>query len=330
MQAEEDFVQKHGHGRVPVSAQVEGKMVIAIGDVIAKQVREGPYDYHNVYVDTAYDLFGEERVNAEMAKGAGECHPAVQFLADVLAQQEAEKDQGEYTKIGSLTAWGKLGYDLFTVRDNAKLMEKLKRELLDPTEYQSARCELRACAIAVTAGFQIEFEDESDNKKRHVEFVGVDKVKKADRISVEAKSRRRRGVYGFKSGKDEPPGTTVGYRDLLVDALSKPHNPLYVFVDLNLPPGNAGDRKRWITEIHQTMQDLDAEGYLKDSLLHGVLFLNDPSHYVGPKPVNAETDNPWVYPFPIRSLNDGEDDVMDRLVLAVKQRANPPRTGPQG
>ena len=327
-QAEEEFIKTYGHGRTPVSLQVGGKMVIAIGGTIARQVRDGPYDYRNVYVDTALDLFGQERVESEMAKDASERHPAVQFLSEALAQQEADKATGEYNKTGSLSAWSKLGYDLFTVRDNAQLMEKLRGELLDSNEYQSARCELRACAIAVTAGFEIEFEDESDIAQRHVEFVGVDRVNKADRISVEAKSRRRRNVLGFKSGKDEPPGTTVGYRNLMEDALTKPHHPLYVFIDLNLPPGTAKDRTRWIAEIEQTMSDLDAEGYLKGSLLHGVLFFNDPSHYVGPRFFNAETDSAWVYSFSTRALNDGKGDVMDRLIHAFRQRTNPPSTGP--
>jgi len=241
-----------------------------------------------------------------------------------------EAAEGVYRPSGSSVAWGRLGYDLFTVRDNAKLLAKLSRELRNPDEFQSARCELLTCSIAVTAGFEIQFEDEADTNKRHVEFVAVH-TEAGISISVEAKSRRRNGVLGFKGGHAGDPGAKVKIRSLLEDALGKaPEYPLYVFVDVNLPFGTKEERMRWLTEIQQTVHDLHAEGYLRDSLLHGVLFMNDPSHYIGPRHLGAPTDSLWAYPVKLRELKlpESGDDVLDRLLLAWTQRNAPPSMGP--
>lgn len=332
MTAEKDFEQRHGQARPPVYVDLDGKMMVAIGGALYKQVQEGPYDLLNVFHDTALDLFGEARIEVEMALPKEQRHPALQFLSVAVEQNALDRAEGVYRPSGCSAAWGRLGYDLFTVRDNAELLAKLKGELLRADKYQAARCELLVCSIAVTAGFEIHFEDEGDNRQKHVEFFAVHK-EGGLAISVEAKSRHRYGVLGFKGGYATGPRTEVGIRGLFDKALvKKPPHPLYLFIDVNLPAGTDEDRARWLKEVHQTVLDLHDEGVLQDSPLCGVIFVNDPSHYVGETHLGEPTHSLWAYPIKLRELKlpESGDDVLDRLMLAWRQRNAPPRMGPDG
>lgn len=330
--AEKEFVKRHGRARFPVYAETNRKLMLAIGNVLVRQTQEGPYDLLNVYHDTGIDLFGEERIMAEMEAPFEQRHPAIQFLTVTVEQNALDRVNGVFRPTGCSAAYGRLGYDLFTVRDNAKLLAKLKGELLAPGNYQAARCELLVCSIAVTAGFEIHFEDETDNSRKHVEFLAEHRESGLT-ISVEAKSRHWYGVLGFKGGHPADPSAEVGIRGLLEKALRKrPPHPLYVFIDVNLPPGTEEDKTRWLKEVHQTVVDLYDEGAFNDSPLCGIFFVNDPSHYIGKDQVSGPGHSLWSYPMKLRNLQfpDCDEDVMDRLMLAWKQRNDPPRMGPGG
>lgn len=332
MTAEDDFTRRHGHARFPVYADLDGKMIVAIKGALYRQTQEGPYDLINVYHDTGLDLFGEELVAAEMGLPFEQRHPAIQFLSAAVEQNALYRADGVHRPTGCSAAWGRLGYDLFTVRDNAQLLDKLKGELLRPGNYQAARCELLVCSIAVTAGFEIHFEDEKDNTQRHVEFFAEHKQSGLV-ISVEAKSRHRYGVLGFEGGHAANPGAEVGIRGVLEKALRKqPPHPMYTFIDVNLPPGTDADKSRWHAEMKQTVLDLYDEGVFNDSPLCGIFFVNDPSHYIGTGALRRPEHTLWAYPFKLRNLQlpGAEEDVMDRLMLAWRQRNDPPRVGPGG
>ena len=165
-------------------------------------------------------------------------------------------------QIGGGAAWFRFAYDLFTIRDNAKLQDVLRKRLLTGKDFQGARHELWVAALCVVAGFDLTFEDETDNTRGHPEFIATDRFSPA-KIAVEAKSRHRRGVKGFKGGVDRNPGESVDVRGLVLDAYSKSKDlPLYVFVDVNLPPvADEETWNQWLGEIDTTMSDLQAEGY---------------------------------------------------------------------
>jgi hypothetical protein len=220
-----------------------------------------------------------------------------------------------------------MGYDLFTIRDNAKLHAEMRKRLLTANYFQGARHELAVAAMCVAAGFEIEYEDEKDGSTTHPEFIGTDRLT-GKKIAVEAKSRHRKGVKAFTSGKDIPPGHEVGIRGLVTDAYQKETAyPLYVFVDVNLPaPADMSQYDRWQTEIGQTMADLDAEGYANPCAANTVFFTNDPSHYLACDEIGQEKDMLWFRQFPQLTPRVAHPtaDMPERFFEAYKLRIAPP------
>lgn len=329
---EKQFIEDFGHVRPPMGLKTQDTAYIAIGGTIYKQSRPGNYTYLHAIHDHALEFFGIPMLEAEEQKPFEQRHPALQWMALAVANANRLRTPTDIGGgIGAGAAWHRLAYDLYTIRDNAKLEAEMKTRLLDSTRFQGARHELYVAALCVAAGFELQFEDESDSSKTHPEFIGTDKFS-STQIAVEAKSRHRRGVKGFKNGKDEIPGATVGIRSLVTDAFKKVTDlPLYVFVDVNLPPADKIERKRWLAEIDQTMSDLGQEGYNDPCPSNAIFFNNDPSHYMPEQQVGGEESCIWFKPFhadkPKTPHPGGE--VFDRLVKAHDQRISAPQDFPR-
>ena len=329
------YVQRHGHARPPVSVTMGDKRMVVIGGSIYKQTQEGPYGFMNVAHDCGLELFGVPYLEEQERKPLTERHPALQWMYTYVEHEEMLKQQGNTDsrahQIGAGGAWFRFGYDLFTIRDNAKLHARMKERLLDMRDFQAARYELAVAAMCVAAGFEIEFEDETDNSRRHAEFIGTDKITKA-KIAVEAKSRHRRGVKDFAGGRDVSPGTEVGIRGLVLDAFKKnvPY-PSYVFVDVNLPPvPDEGTYQRWLQELEETMGNLAVEGYADPCPVNAVFFTNDPSHYLLHEQIGKPSDSLWFKHYEADSPRAPHPapDMVNRFLDAFTARIAPPEDFP--
>lgn len=329
--AREAFVEKHGHMRIPIVSKAGGKMWSVIGGAIYRQTAEGEYNFINVIHDHGLNLFGIPRLEAEEEKPFEARHPALQWMA-IWTEATQRQDEGRVAeRIGAGAAWLRFCYDLFTIRDNAKLERLLKERLLSPSDFQGARHELWVAALCISAGFDIEFEDESDNSRTHPEFIAVDRFSNC-KIAIEAKSRHRHGVHGFKLGARIPPGEKVDIRNLILDAYRKVTDlPFYVFIDVNLPPASQEIWDGWMAEIHQTVCDLENEGYADQCAANAVFFKNDPSHYLLRDEVGNESDQLWIQYFYFTDPRNAAPSVpvLDRLMKAHDQRAMPPEDIPQ-
>lgn len=137
---------------------------------------------------------------------------------------------------GAMNAFVHLSYDLYTLRHHSSL----QRTVLDRLtrfrgQYQGARYELFVAACMVRAGFNLEFEDDADLTRKHLEFDAVDKVS-GIRIGVEAKSKQRHGILGFqaKEGRfNSKPGLQSLVKSIHLKDISQ---PTIGFIDINLPP----------------------------------------------------------------------------------------------
>jgi hypothetical protein len=199
-----DYQKKLGHARAPVTAMLGDKLVIAIGTTIYKQTREGQYRFADVTNDCALELFGVPLLEEQEKLPLEQRHPALQWLYTAAAYDERQAKiapEAPHKTIGAAAAWLRLGFDLFTIRDNAKLHTEMRKRLLTANYFQGARHELAVAAMCVAAGFEINYENEKDGSTTHPEFVGKDKLT-GQQIAVEAKSRHRKGVKAFTSGKD--------------------------------------------------------------------------------------------------------------------------------
>lgn len=329
-----EFIDRYGHTRPPMAVKFGDKMMVGIGNALYRQTREGDYTFLHAIHDHALHLFGEPMLEAEEKKPLNERHPALQWMEAYVEHHNKTVAEGNHdpraTQIGAGAAWYRFAYDLYTIQDNAKLEVVLKNRLLDPDRFQSARHELWVAALNVTAGFELQFENESDNTKTHPEFIGTDKFSNA-RIAVEAKSRRRNGAYGFASGKDIAPGEIVGIRQLILDAYKKKTNlPFYVFIDVNLPAAETETYGRWLAEIDQTMADLEKEGYAAPAPANMVFFINDPSHYLRGEQIGNQEDSLWIKHFVATepAVPHPESNVLERFMKAWRQRAIPPKDFP--
>jgi hypothetical protein len=321
--ARERYISNYGHLKVPIGFDVGGRKVVRIGDMLYRQEGEGPYNVANAIHDYALWFFGEERLAVEEAKPFEHRHPAIQWLH--AHYEMSEREEYEHQN-GYAAAWHRFAYDLFTISDNAKLQNELKRKLLNNRDFQAGRFELKVAALCATAGFDLSFENERDRGKRHPEFFGVDRNSGA-RIAVEAKSRHRKGVLGFAGGSSPIAGSELGVRNCLIDAYKKqPEAPFYVFVDCNLPPRTEDSMRRWEDELYNLMQDLDAEGYASPCPANAVFFMNDPSHYVGCQKIGAEGDMLWVRQYTANEprVEHPESDIVERLLTAHAQRVASP------
>jgi hypothetical protein len=305
--------------------------MVAIGGGIYHQIYDGPYNFVTFVHDCALNFFGEQFLRTEEGKPPAERHPAIQWMHAFVTHIETLQAEGNTdaraAQIGSGAAWVRLGYDLFTIGDNARLEARLRERLLDPTAFQAARHELRVAAMCVVAGFELQFEDEQDASQRHPEFIATDRFSGA-RIAVEVKSRHRRGVQGFAGGCDIAPGDHVNIRQQVLEAYAKNSTlPFYVFVDANLPPVEDDMVwQRWMQEIDQTMADLAAEGYTDPCPANMVLFTNDCSHYLAEEQIGNDRDRLWIKHYIAKTprVAHPDTDMAARLLKAHAQRLAPP------
>lgn len=184
----------------------------------------------------------------EEARPAAERHPFANWLiafGEFLSAFDQLEDPTSYRRVltPEATALTIAGTDLYYLDDSRKLQDALLARMIDPIAFQGALYEVSVAATMMRAGFRIEFEDEADSSRKHPEFVATQR-RSGTRIAVEAKSIHWQGVMGFKLGNPPPTvqeasGHKIAARvcGQVQRALRKAQGlPMYVFVDLNLPP----------------------------------------------------------------------------------------------
>jgi hypothetical protein len=326
---QKQFVEQFGHIHIPQMLDMPDGVVTRIGDTVYKQTRSGSYTFLHVVHDHALLFFGEEYLEEQEKKSPEMRHPALQWMHTYINQLETQ----EISHSGAGAAWWRFANDLYTIRDNSTLQVKLRERLLDLNSFQGARHELWTTALFIAANFAIDFEDEDDNLQKHPEFTANDRETSAQ-IAVEAKSRHRKGVKGFSSGREIAPGEKVNIRDLVIDAYQKvTDKPLYVVIDVNLPPEiQEGDLERWLQEIDTTMNDLALEGYTDPCPANAIFFHNDPSHYMTAERIGGDSDVLWLKDYVAESpriAHPSGTDIPKRVLKAHIQRLHPPGEIPE-
>jgi hypothetical protein len=298
---QKERLTKYGRVRPIVHTRLSDRRVVAVGNEIF--VSSEWSTFPDFLIDYAKHLFGIDWMKDEAAKPSPEQHPAIQWYFHVIrvSRKPSSREDGlvEIVPDGILSSYILMLYDLYILRHHSSLQQEVVRRLKHNDQFQGARYELFVAATMIRAGFDIEYEDESDGSTKHPEFVAVHSDTK-QRLAVEAKSRHRAGVLGREGEQDDPAGMKLGIRRLIRSALQKDvHDPYVLFLDANLPPEYLeihGDS--WGAEAQAELQKY-ADRLGADFKLNLAIFTSIPHHYgepERPRPRESMQITPVNYP----------------------------------
>ncbi|MCF3947347.1 hypothetical protein [Acidiphilium iwatense] len=230
---------QQGYGKPIISGESNGHRIVAVG----KDVYFSPKwkTFPDFLLDYIKRTLGSDWGNAELTKPFNERHPILQWY-DVICryQQETIKKPGEVssaTITGAVACYLGLAYNLYLIKHNVELQERLVRRLKNRSQFQGAYYELIVANVLIRSGFELVLEDETDGSARHCEFAAVSK-KTGKRYWIEAKMRAVKDLLGKTAddGTANPnPASELGKH--LNGALAKPaSDDRLIFIDLNTPP----------------------------------------------------------------------------------------------
>lgn len=195
---------QYGHVKEIIHENFAGRKWVAAGNRI---IHGNFLTFHDFLIEYIKLTLGLEWMNEQLQVPYDKRHPIMQAFEDFekfrAKISEGKKGIFRAQPTGAVAAYLGLAYDLYSIEHNTVLRDALLERLRDPSKYQGARYELMAAACCAMAGFQLQYEDESDNTKTHVEFTATHPVFR-DCIAVEAKSKHRKDVLGFDDPMAKP------------------------------------------------------------------------------------------------------------------------------
>jgi len=322
----------HGKGKPIITTEFGEWRFVAVGNELHYSRKDKTRVFPDFLGNYLRGLLGTEWGTAELAKLLEARHQILKWYDSICRYQRTLKPgaDGIYRQPGSgaMLCWFRLAYDFYLIKHNAELQKRLLDRVRSKEHFQGARFELCVSASMIVAGFRIDFEDETDNTRRHAEFVAKNQT--GLEIAVEAKSRHRVGVLDFKSLAAKV-DDKVAVEAILRSALGKlPDLPYFVFVDVNLPFSEIQNptEKPWFRELAETVENLRKEWEPGTFPANAIFFCNDPNYYSPDEVVDGNTF--WCYEIPIadaaRPIKD--PNITIEIAKAVIQRANIPNEFP--
>jgi hypothetical protein len=223
-----------------IAAKVRGYQFVAVGNTIHYSKNwKFPSDFLSDYIR---NLLGSDWGNSEIAKPLQDRHPILQWYDSYchFQRQHEKRPDGTYVAAatGVVYCYIGLAYNLYLLKHNVELQERLVRRLKNRQQFQGAYYELMVANFLIRAGFELTLEDETDENSKHCEFSAVSK-RTGKKYWVEAKMKSVAGLLGKThldgaAAGDKP---TSKLSDHLRDALAKPaEDERLIFIDLNASP----------------------------------------------------------------------------------------------
>ncbi len=336
MMQEKTFEARHGKGKQIITTEFNDWRFVAVGNELHYSKKDKTKFFPDFLGNYIRAKLGQEWGNAEIAKPLRERHQTLQWYDSMCHFQMKQKpdEAGAYKTAanGSMLSWLRLAYDLYIIKHNAELQEEVIRRVKNKTQFQGARFELTAAASMIVAGFEINFEDESDRTRKHAEFIATHPSNV--RVAVEAKSRHRNGVLGFGDsygGVSEEQTPRVAVERLLNRALAKePENPFFIFIDVNLPYSEENPHGNpWFKEMADTVEKICERYGPGEFPANAIFFCNDPT-YQEPEKI-PEGQSFWCYEVPIENPKYPLPDpkLIRSVTKAIMQRTNIPNKYPE-
>jgi hypothetical protein len=260
--------QQQGLGRPIVSAVLDDHRMVAVGNELRFS------DRWKVFPDFLSDhikvTLGVDWGNAELAKPITERHPLFQWYDQFCRfERSFVKKVGEVHSApatGVVSAYLGLAYNLYLIKHNAELHERLVKRLRDPLQFQGAYYELIVANILIRAGFQLHLEDEADDQAKHCEFFAVSKAT-GQKYWVEAKMRSVEGLLGkTKADGSRGKDATGQISEHVRLAFQKPAaDKRLIFVDVNAPGEPGTPVPSWVERAARRLEARERDTPMEQS-----------------------------------------------------------------
>lgn len=315
-----DWQARFGELRPTVSLDYAGYKMIGIGNRLqwSKHARTFP-DFLMEYIA---QTLGKDWGESEIKKPLEERHQILQWYHRLCQfRQTLKRDCNGFiggVPNGVTNAYMLLAFDLYALRHHLALQSKVVNRLKNKVGFQGARYELFVAATFIKAGFDIDFEDESDGNSKHPEFIAKHR-QTGQLVSVEAKSRHRPGILGFCHSPVTEGEPKASIKGLLDAAMEKPaKHPYVIFIDINLPPSSGSVfEATWFKEVAETATRVGRTAETDPAPFNQIVFTNHPFHYgndddVSPRPATLSaipnhTKIPISYPRVLTAIHEAAE-----------------------
>ncbi|MGA7725587.1 MAG: SEC-C metal-binding domain-containing protein [Opitutaceae bacterium] len=187
---EHQRIMQQGHGRPIASELIHGKRLVSVGGKTFVSDRWKTFhDFLQYYIKT---VLGTEWGSAELKKSPSERHPLMNWYQEATAYVNRHISTPGLISAMPVTAkvaaYLGLAYNLYLLTHNLKAHDTLVRRLKQRDQFYGAYYEAFVIGALLRAGFDVEFEDETDSTTSHCELTAT-YMPTGEKFSVEAKIR---------------------------------------------------------------------------------------------------------------------------------------------
>jgi hypothetical protein len=250
--------RQQGLGKPIISTVIGDHRVVLVGNEIqySRDWKVFP-DFLGHYLK---NTLGTDWGNAELAKPLDQRHTILQWYDRYCTFQRNNFDPSRATQSAEATGvvhcYLNLAYNLYLLKHNVELQDRLLKRLRDPQQFQGAYYELMVANCLIRTGFKLELEDESDEERKHCEFSAVSHLT-GRKYWVEAKMRSVSGVLGKTKvdGTSRNDPTEMLTRHLREALLKPADSQRLVFLDVNTPTLLSSEEPSWVAKAARRLQD---------------------------------------------------------------------------
>ena len=243
--------QQQGLGRPIISAEVHGTRFVAVGKKLYYGKWKTFFDFLGDYIKLT---LGGDWGNAELKKPFAERHSILKWyhhLCDLQRKYTTTPGQifsGPMT--GAASAYYRLAYNLYLIAHNGSdIQTRLLSRLRNGDNFPGAFFETQVAAWLIRAGFELEFENESDKSTSHCEFTAT-YSSSGSKFSVEAKSR-------YPGRNSEGPKCIRVGRQLRMALEKQAAHRRLVFLDFNRPIRSEQQADRLVERAQRAFKSIE-------------------------------------------------------------------------
>lgn len=242
---------QQGLGRPIISAEHQDYRFVAVG----KNLRYGKWKTFSDFLgDYIKQTLGEVWGNNELKKPFVERHSILKWYHHVCDfQRKYTTTPGQVYSgpmTGAVSAYYRLAYTLYLIAHNGiDIQTRLLSRLQNHEHFHGAFFETQVAAWMIKAGFELEFENESDRSTSHCEFTAT-YPSSTTQFSVEAKSR-------FPGKNNQGPKSLNVGRQLRLALEKQASHTRLVFLDLNHPVTSEGQAQRILNRAEHRLKSIE-------------------------------------------------------------------------